>query len=483
MSSSYHIPGIPVIPNDRAARRRNGPPFNPFPHKVSFKPTESTRSTSVSSSVVRNESFSSVGSSALRSAVRPSGISNTRSASATSSVIRNQSFSAAGSSVVRSALRPSGTSDSRSSSTSSSSGRLSSSVSSRSDSGRSGRSVSSRSAVVSASSASSASSSVSSSARFAASSRSLVPRERTALSTRGVTTSLRSTAACLPRSTEPAAAIGSRATGTSTRSGPFESTGYFRGSAKAVLARLNAKYPGRFAGSRGPPSAPVLKSAMRKPGTRKSEKRVQFSGGHVKIVDRWIVPGVDTYRDHTPSLLGKLGGWKVTPLPAPDNDGETDKYIEYWCTSLTQLRSHSGRPCERSCAYSQLGQVQRELNRRNGITDDDDPRDIPSIESRTRSPLHCCTLFWVWVGSRFYGLATLSSHFNIQFRFNDFCKGSNNLAGRWAIPNSYGSSFLRELVSSGWVAGIFFYFAVLGALFRRGWVGGIPVLTVLAICD
>ncbi|EFW14418.1 conserved hypothetical protein [Coccidioides posadasii str. Silveira] len=418
MSSSYHIPGIPVIPNDRAARRRNGPPFNPFPHKVSFKPTEmsrssrsagpasrstsgsssvahnvsfssagssfvrnavrssipkSTRSTSVSSSVVRNESFSSVGSSVLRSAVRPSGISNTRSASATSSVVRNQSFSAAGSSVVRSALRPSRTLHSRSSSTSSSSGRLSSSVSSRSDSGRSGRS---RSVVLSASSASS---SVSSSARFAASSRSLVPRERTALSTRGVTTSLRSTAACLPRSTEPAAAIGSRATGTSTRSGPFESTGYFRGSAKAVLARLNAKYPGRFAGSRGPPSAPVLKSAMRKPGTSKSEKRVQFSGGHVKIVDRWIVPGVDTYRDHTPSLLGKLGGWKVTPLPAPDNDGETDKYIEYWCTSLTQLRSHSGRSCERSCAYSQLGQVQRELNRRNGITDDDDPRDIPSM--------------------------------------------------------------------------------------------------------
>nr|KMM69673.1 hypothetical protein CPAG_05987 [Coccidioides posadasii RMSCC 3488] len=351
MSSSYHIPGIPVIPNDRAARRRNGPPFNPFPHKVSFKPTEvsrssrsagpASRSTSGSSSVAHNVSFSSAGSSFVRNAVRSSIPKSTRSTSVSSSVVRNESFSSVGSSVLRSAVRPSGISNTRSASATSS--------------------------VVRNQSFSAAGSSV------------VLPRERTALSTRGVTTSLRSTAACLPRSTEPAAAIGSRATGTSTRSGPFESTGYFRGSAKAVLARLNAKYPGRFAGSRGPPSAPVLKSAMRKPGTSKSEKRVQFSGGHVKIVDRWIVPGVDTYRDHTPSLLGKLGGWKVTPLPAPDNDGETDKYIEYWCTSLTQLRSHSGRSCERSCAYSQLGQVQRELNRRNGITDDDDPRDIPSM--------------------------------------------------------------------------------------------------------
>ncbi|EGE81220.2 hypothetical protein, variant [Blastomyces dermatitidis ER-3] len=32
-----HIPGIPTRPNDKAARKRNGPAFTTFPHRVAYK--------------------------------------------------------------------------------------------------------------------------------------------------------------------------------------------------------------------------------------------------------------------------------------------------------------------------------------------------------------------------------------------------------------------------------------------------------------
>ncbi|EEP82880.1 predicted protein [Uncinocarpus reesii 1704] len=121
--SSYHIPGIPVVPNDRAARRRNGPDFVSWPHKVSYKPawvrpsspvtSPSTRQVSISSSVdARNESFSSAGSSVVRAALsrnsRPTCPDTlpSRQVSVSSSVdARNESFSSAGSSVIRAAVK------------------------------------------------------------------------------------------------------------------------------------------------------------------------------------------------------------------------------------------------------------------------------------------------------------------------------------------------------------------------------------------
>ncbi|WEW60051.1 hypothetical protein PRK78_005535 [Emydomyces testavorans] len=131
------------------------------------------------------------------------------------------------------------------------------------------------------------------------------------------------------RSSESVAAADSRAPCTSTRSRPSESAGYDRALADAATARLNAKFPGCFrltSGSR--PSAPALKSAMKQPGSRKVEKRVQFIGEHVKIVDRWIVPGVHIWSD-------PYSGPKVTPLATPDMDGE----VEDWRARLTQVRA------------------------------------------------------------------------------------------------------------------------------------------------
>ncbi|KAI1959951.1 hypothetical protein LOZ58_004316 [Ophidiomyces ophidiicola] len=350
--SPYHIPGIEVIANDRAARRRTGPAFNPFPHQVSFKPTGvnatrpslrsraaalSARSSSTTSSVVaRHESFSSAGSSFIRAALHPTESKKGRTVSTTSSIARNESFSSAGSSFVRSALRQTEPESCRTISVTASIARNESFSSAGSSYVRAivGQPSTARSALV-------------------ASSRSAPLRP-----VHSVPSNPSSAPSCAIKSCISPASKG-------------------RARAEAMIARLNAKYSGHTPESNGPHSSALkLKSAMKKPGPSNAEKRVQFTGGRVKIVDPWIVRGVDTHPDHSASLLGKLSGWRVTPLSKPDKDGETEKYTEYWCSSCTQLKSHSV-PCEQKCAYCQVGKIQKDLNRWNGISDDS-PFDISS---------------------------------------------------------------------------------------------------------
>ncbi|PGH11458.1 hypothetical protein AJ79_04833 [Helicocarpus griseus UAMH5409] len=80
-----HVPGIPTRPNDTVERKRNGPAFKPFPHRITFREVSpppslgssvSSVASSVSSrSVIRHpvrSSASSVSSSVARSAARTS---------------------------------------------------------------------------------------------------------------------------------------------------------------------------------------------------------------------------------------------------------------------------------------------------------------------------------------------------------------------------------------------------------------------------
>ncbi|PGG99060.1 hypothetical protein GX51_06477 [Blastomyces parvus] len=72
--TGLHIPGIPTRPNDKAARKRNGPAFKTFPHRVTYK--EVSISHSFSDSV-----RSSVGSSAAASSSSSCSYSSRSSAS------------------------------------------------------------------------------------------------------------------------------------------------------------------------------------------------------------------------------------------------------------------------------------------------------------------------------------------------------------------------------------------------------------------
>ncbi|KAI1935818.1 hypothetical protein LOZ66_005053 [Ophidiomyces ophidiicola] len=375
--SPYHIPGIEVIANDRAARRRTGPAFNPFPHQVSFKPTGvnatrpslrsraaalSARSSSTTSSVVaRHESFSSAGSSFIRAALHPTESKKGRTVSTASSIARNESFSSAGSSFVRSALRRTEPESCRTISVTASIARNESFSSAGSSYVRAIVGQPSTAVTFSSSSSSrSLSSSVSSCSSISSQRSALVASSRSAplRPVHSVPSNPSSAPSCTIKSCISPASKG-------------------RARAEAMIARLNAKYSGHTPESNGPHSSALeLKSGMKKPGPSNTEKRVQFTGGRVKIVDPWIVRGVNTHPDHSASLLGKLSGWRVTPLSKPDKDGETEKYTEYWCSSCTQLKSHSV-PCEQKCAYCQVGKIQKDLNRRNGISDDS-PFDISS---------------------------------------------------------------------------------------------------------
>ncbi|KAI1946106.1 hypothetical protein LOZ57_003857 [Ophidiomyces ophidiicola] len=412
--SPYHIPGIEVIANDRAARRRTGPAFNPFPHQVSFKPTDanatrpslrsraaalSARSCSTTSSVVaRHESFSSAGSSFIRAALRPTESKKGRTVSTTSSIARNESFSSAGSSFVRSALRRTEPERCRTASVTSSIARNESFSSAGSSFVRSALRRTEPERCRTASVTSSIARNESFSSAGSSYVRAIVGQPSTAVTS---SSSSPSSSRSLSSSVSSCSSISSRRSAlvASSRSAPLRpvhsvpsnpssapsctikscispaSKG--RARAEATIARLNDKYSGHTPESDGPHSSALkLKSAMKKPGPSNTEKRVQFTGGRVKIVDRWIVRGVDTHPDHSASLLGKLSGWRVTPLSKPDKDGETEKYTEYWCSSCTQLKSHSV-PCEQKCAYCQVGKIQKDLNRRNGISDDS-PFDISS---------------------------------------------------------------------------------------------------------
>ncbi|KAK2750174.1 hypothetical protein FQN57_004670 [Myotisia sp. PD_48] len=110
------------------------------------------------------------------------------------------------------------------------------------------------------------------------------------------------------------------------------------------------------------------KSILKKRASVRSTKSVRFAGGNIAMVEKWIEPGVHTYRAPS-SLWGNLHGWTVKPLAEPDCEGETEKYIQYWGSDRSSMMSdHHGGPCGRTgCAWNRLADIQKRLNAQAGI--------------------------------------------------------------------------------------------------------------------
>ncbi|KAL1999557.1 hypothetical protein VTN02DRAFT_4347 [Thermoascus thermophilus] len=88
-------------------------------------------------------------------------------------------------------------------------------------------------------------------------------------------------------------------------------------------------------------------------------KRVRFGEATVVTVDRWIERRAHVF-PAPGRILGQLQGWKVTPLAAPDEDGETARYTTYWGSGSSMLSFSHHRPCDREgCAWNELAGIQR----------------------------------------------------------------------------------------------------------------------------
>ncbi|OJD24975.1 hypothetical protein ACJ73_03665 [Blastomyces percursus] len=94
----------------------------------------------------------------------------------------------------------------------------------------------------------------------------------------------------------------------------------------------------------------------------KPVKLVKFGGVTVHEIDTWIKPGIHTQRDPT-KIVGKLVGWSVTPLKKLEDD-EDCKYTTYSRGQVSQL-THAhlpGKPCGRSfCSWNDLANIRRDL--------------------------------------------------------------------------------------------------------------------------
>lgn len=95
----------------------------------------------------------------------------------------------------------------------------------------------------------------------------------------------------------------------------------------------------------------------------KPEKRVRFSDSvRVHNVSFWIDRKKHVF-DNGLRLLGRLQGWRVTPLEKPDEDGETEHYMTIWGHDHSNLHYHRGvvQCPQPGCVWSRIARFEARL--------------------------------------------------------------------------------------------------------------------------
>lgn len=79
-------------------------------------------------------------------------------------------------------------------------------------------------------------------------------------------------------------------------------------------------------------SANPLRSILVRPDSDKVrvKKGVRFGSTEIREVDFWIDRKRNVFQDGGLWKMGRLQGWRVTPLDTPNEDGETEKYMTMW---------------------------------------------------------------------------------------------------------------------------------------------------------
>ncbi|RAO68100.1 uncharacterized protein BHQ10_004112 [Talaromyces amestolkiae] len=98
-------------------------------------------------------------------------------------------------------------------------------------------------------------------------------------------------------------------------------------------------------------SANPLRSILVRPDSDKvrPKKGVRFGSTEIREVDFWIDRKRNVFRDGGLSAMGRLQGWRVTPLETPDEDGETEKYMTMWGHDHSSVYYH--HPDDPECPH------------------------------------------------------------------------------------------------------------------------------------
>lgn len=97
--------------------------------------------------------------------------------------------------------------------------------------------------------------------------------------------------------------------------------------------------------------------------TKKPKKCVQFGDVTVHKVNFWIDRKRDIFNDGGSYKLGRLQGWRVTPLSKPDEDGLTEHFMTKWGHDHSTLWYHeSDKSCgQADCAWNNIALVRHKL--------------------------------------------------------------------------------------------------------------------------
>ncbi|OKL61695.1 hypothetical protein UA08_02395 [Talaromyces atroroseus] len=91
----------------------------------------------------------------------------------------------------------------------------------------------------------------------------------------------------------------------------------------------------------------------------RAKKGVRFGDVAVREVDYWVDRKEHVFFDGGLWALGRLQGWRVTPLDTPDEDGETEKYMTMWGHDHSSLYYHTHMPpCPHAgCVWAKISRM------------------------------------------------------------------------------------------------------------------------------
>ncbi|KAH8703325.1 hypothetical protein BGW36DRAFT_369160 [Talaromyces proteolyticus] len=104
-------------------------------------------------------------------------------------------------------------------------------------------------------------------------------------------------------------------------------------------------------------SASSLRSILvrSRPDKVRAKKSVRFGDAVSHDVDYWIDRKKHVFNDGGLWMMGRLQGWRVTPLDTPDADGETEKYMTMWGHDHSSLHYHTKMPpCKHGCSWGSI---------------------------------------------------------------------------------------------------------------------------------
>lgn len=96
------------------------------------------------------------------------------------------------------------------------------------------------------------------------------------------------------------------------------------------------------------------------------KKSVRFGDVAVHDVDYWIDRKTHVFFDGGLWKMGRLQGWRVTPLDKPNEDGELEKYVTMWGSDHSNLYYHTntGKKCHNAgCHWSSIAFVYKSYMR------------------------------------------------------------------------------------------------------------------------